>query len=421
MAATYENYVLSSWGLNVSTKTTLTDLTPSGSSNKVLVAVITAMDLTGSIPDVSSVTRDGNSFTEATLLRKSWSGNDLGNGKTWVFYLLDADIIGGASSITVTLNSAVDALHFGVFELSDAFQGAPVDFKFINEDGVVGSTGFDVNVDDTQTDSIIVSMLGMFNTAKPSGTTPTTVNAVNITIVGTANAINYPTDVRSSTFGLTSTTSEIFTRLASDFSTPADGFSALLDYFLMSVEIQDSAWIDSGAGIVPTNFCPYVSQGQVRKMVDTLTGLGHFNNEAIGVQMDGILPTGTNSFTVSNGSIILPKKSAVTHAGLPYKGTIKLLKQSDGSNFGTGQTKMRRIYLATIRVFRSLAFKIGFSDTELDTVPLGTPALPLLTQDLEKLPRPKWNKENQLLIVQDRPLPLFILAIIYKSEVEERG
>lgn len=156
-------------------------------------------------------------------------------------------------------------------------------------------------------------------------------------------------------------------------------------------------------------------------MVDTVDGLDHLEGETIQVQRDGILPTGSNAFVVASGEITLPEKAAVVHAGLPYTGKIKLLKQGDGSNFGTGQTKMRRIYLATVRLYRSLSFKIGISLDKLDQMVLGTPALPLLTGDYEKLPDTTWEKETQLHIVQDRPLPVFILAVIYKSEVEERG
>lgn len=172
--------------------------------------------------------------------------------------------------------------------------------------------------------------------------------------------------------------------------------------------------------ISPLNLCPYVSQGQVRKMVNNVTGLGHLNGETVFVQADGI-PADSKVYTVTAGTLdsALPKKAAVIHVGLKYKGRIKLLKSSDGNPQGTGQMKMRRIFLAGIRVFRSLGFKIGIDEDHLDPVILGKPALPLTTGDLDKLPNTKWKKDAQLTIIQDKPMPLFILALINQSEVED--
>lgn len=169
-----------------------------------------------------------------------------------------------------------------------------------------------------------------------------------------------------------------------------------------------------------TAYCAYVSSGQVRKMVTTITGLSHLNGEAIQVQVDGALPTGDNAFTVSGGSITLPAKAAVVHAGLPYQGTIQMLKTSDGSNIGTGQTKMRRVYLAALRITRSLGIKVGIDATHTDPIFDGTPALPLVSADQDKFPNTGWDQEVEFVIKQDLPLPAHILSIILRSEIEEK-
>jgi len=167
--------------------------------------------------------------------------------------------------------------------------------------------------------------------------------------------------------------------------------------------------------------CAYVSGGQVRKMVDTITGLDHLEGESIKAQVDGILPTGTNLFTVVSGSITLPDKAAVIHAGLPYEGKIQLLKASGGSAMGTGQTKMRRVYLSVTRFFKSLGLKVGLDEDNLSPIFDGTPALPLQTGDVEKFPKTNWGQEIEMVYKMEDPLPCFILAIMLRSEVEERG
>lgn len=81
--------------------------------------------------------------------------------------------------------------------------------------------------------------------------------------------------------------------------------------------------------------------------------------------------------------------------------------------------KKRRIYDVGFRVFRSLGnFKIGLDEDNLDPVVLGDPTLPLLTQDLKKRPKTKWDENSQLHIIVDTPIPVFILAVITSAEVE---
>ncbi len=178
-----------------------------------------------------------------------------------------------------------------------------------------------------------------------------------------------------------------------------------------------------------TGYCAYVEDGQARKMVTSITGLDHLEGEQIEVQTDGVLPKNsagnlvTNLFTVASGAITLNQKAAVVHAGLPYDGTIQLLKSSDGSVIGTGQTKMRRTYNAVVRLFKSLGLKVGPSDTAADLKPMfvGVPTLPLTTGDERKLPVANWDDETEMVFKMEDPLPCLILMVLLESEVEEKG
>jgi hypothetical protein len=168
------------------------------------------------------------------------------------------------------------------------------------------------------------------------------------------------------------------------------------------------------------DICEYVQGGQVRKMVTTISGLDHLEGEYVKAQTDGALPSGPNLFLVTSGDITLPEKAAVVHAGLPYDGTIRLLKSSDGSQVGTGQTKMRRVFLGVLRLYRSLGLKIGIDEDDLSPVFDTDPALPLYTGDQDKLPSTYHTKEAEVVIKQEDPLPAEILAVVLRSDVEEK-
>lgn len=245
----------------------------------------------------------------------------------------------------------------------------------------------------------------------------------------TTNLYLYIDDVLEETFNIstnaianTTRKLRIGARWVNSQSALHQGPSAWIDQVVWTVlSNPTTATVD---GTVSGAYCPYVSQGQVRKMVTNVTGLDHLNGEQVYVQADGV-PEESQDYTVSGGTLDndLPNPAAVIHVGLKYRGVVKLLKSSDGNPAGSGQMKMRRIFLAGIRVFRSLGMKIGLDEDHLDSVKLPDrvtvkPALPLFTGDIEKLPNTTWKKDAQLFIIQDKPMPLFILALINQSEVE---
>ena len=177
-----------------------------------------------------------------------------------------------------------------------------------------------------------------------------------------------------------------------------------------------------GDDIDGTAFTTYISGGEAREMVTALSGLTHLNGETVAVQVDGGLPAEAQTFTVAAGAITLPEKAAVSHVGLAYKGTLQLLKPGFEE-----QGRMMKIYLATIRLHRSLGLKIGLDEDNLSTIYFNTPnqpvghAPPLFTGDQEKIPTNTWRKENEIILRQSDPLPLNILAIIMRAEYETKN
>ena len=161
-----------------------------------------------------------------------------------------------------------------------------------------------------------------------------------------------------------------------------------------------------GVDIDGTGYTAYISGGEVRKMVDSVSGLDHLEGETVQVQMDGGVPD-TNSFTVSGGAITLPSKAAVVHAGLPYTPLMKTLRPEGGSQIGTAQGKVKRIPKMTVRFYKTLSCKIGTDDTQ-DSFTFDE----LFTGDKD-LPLPiGWEKDSRIVCTSSKPLPLAIIALM---------
>ena len=164
----------------------------------------------------------------------------------------------------------------------------------------------------------------------------------------------------------------------------------------------------------------YVSGGEARLMTDAVTGLSHLIGETVVCQVDGYIPS-TETYVVQAGGLLtLSAKAAVVHSGLPYEGTIQLLKLSDGSPKGTGQTQMRRIYKLTLRLDRSQGLSIGMIVGNLDALPYdvdGAASTDLHTGDISRPVDTTWDRADEILIKQTKPLPADILAIITESDV----
>jgi hypothetical protein len=182
---------------------------------------------------------------------------------------------------------------------------------------------------------------------------------------------------------------------------------------------------ENGDYIDTTLMGVYSSGGEARKMITAVSGLSHLEGETVSVTVDGAMPSKQQTYTVSGGAITLAEKAAVVTVGLPYIGTLVLLKLSDGMQ-PSGQTKSRRIYLSTLRVVQSLGFQIGQDIDHMTTKffrspndPLGK-APPLVTGDVEKYFDSWWDKETEVVIRQTQPLPLFILSLTLRSDVEDR-
>jgi hypothetical protein len=127
---------------------------------------------------------------------------------------------------------------------------------------------------------------------------------------------------------------------------------------------------------------------------------------------------------VSGGEIALDIAASVVHYGLPYTGTMQTMRFDAMLQDGTAQSKKKRISRMNVRVHESGPFKQGRDEDNLKPVSTTTMGAvvfgeisDLYTGDLEVGHDGQWEKEGRLVIVQDNPLPLTLLAIMPEVKV----
>lgn len=148
-----------------------------------------------------------------------------------------------------------------------------------------------------------------------------------------------------------------------------------------------------------------------------MRGLDHLEGESVSILADG---AATPASVVLNGSVTLSAAASVVHIGLGYTSKVQTQRIEAGSADGTSQGKIKRINRVTARLWRSLDMKVGSDESDLDTIsfrtsldPMGSP-VPLFSGDVEIAMPSGYDKDGHVMIVQDQPLPLTVLAIICK-------
>lgn len=395
--------------------------TPTGTNRVILLIMVGLSTDTDPVPDITSIVRNSLNFVEITSMGTTFdlSGDIYRKGRSWAFYMLDSAVGAGSGSTAFTMDSSVDALFVGWYGLVNAYQGEPYHKGVSSGYSDSGPTS-GLYLSDTQTGGLCLALNGLFNPAGGGAANPAFINlgVMDSPLAqATGGAKNVIANSGASDDGISSV----------DMGWTISGVSAPLDWFMPYLEVNTYDWTPPVA--VPEfanqSFCSYVQDGQIRKMVSTVSGLDHLEGEAIQVQMDGDVPRNeagkevSNVFTVSSGSITLPKKAAVVHSGLGYEGLIKLLKTNDGSQLNLGQTKMRRVFLAILRLRKTLGLSVGVDDSHLNDIFTNT-SQSLFSGDKKKLPQTTWKEDTEFVIKQTRPLPAYILAAILRSEVEEK-
>ncbi len=182
-----------------------------------------------------------------------------------------------------------------------------------------------------------------------------------------------------------------------------------------SFELTDLSDVD----IDSTSYGEYEEGGEIRKCVNSVSGLDHLEGETVRVCVDGKTH---NDCVVASGAITLDDYYSQVAAGLPYKSTMETndLEVAPGEGSSTG--KQKRVTAAVVNLYRSGECAVGTS-TKTDTLSISRAAslpedqaTPLYTGP-KRIPFPAgWDTVRKVVVESDNCLNLHILSVT--SELE---
>lgn len=178
------------------------------------------------------------------------------------------------------------------------------------------------------------------------------------------------------------------------------------------------------SGTDGTGFSAYVSGGEVRKYVTTISGYNHLIGETVSILADGAVQP--DVVVSAAGKITLSTRAATVQIGLGYNSDGELLRLEAGAADGTALGKTRRIHRIGLMLHRSLGLQIGMSFDELDTLTFRTSADPmtrapsLFSGITSETLGADYDFENQFCFRQNQPLPSTILAVMPMLHTQDR-
>ena len=157
--------------------------------------------------------------------------------------------------------------------------------------------------------------------------------------------------------------------------------------------------------------------------VTVISGLDHLEGKSVDILADGAVHPAQ---VVSGGDVTLDDPAGKVQAGLNYISTIETLKIEAGAVRGTAIGQTKRVNGITLVLLDSLGAKVGPNEANLDVVPFrstGDPmdkATPLFSGERSIPIGSAFDTDARMVIRQDLPLPLTVLAIAMSVTTHER-
>ena len=188
-------------------------------------------------------------------------------------------------------------------------------------------------------------------------------------------------------------------------------------------ELQDL----SSVNVDTTGFTAYSSGGEVRKMVTSVSNLGHLEGETVQILLDGAVHPDK---VVSSSSVTFDRPGAKARIGLKYVYEGETQRFTGGGTQGTDQGELANIKRCVIRLQNTLGLQVGTGPNptgdNLERLLFREPedpmdqSPPLFSGDKD-IPVPGgWGRVPTIYFRQDQPLPATVLSIMPRVESGNR-
>lgn len=146
------------------------------------------------------------------------------------------------------------------------------------------------------------------------------------------------------------------------------------------------------------------------------TGIGHLEGKSVAVKADGVY---MGLFTVTGGTITLPRNAFAVEIGLNFSNSVTLLRPEIQSGDGSTQGNPQRVHEVSLLLAETIGAKINgdvvafrqFGPDLLD-VP------PEQFSGFKRAGLTEWTRgDEQITITQDEPYPFNLLAVVRKITV----
>lgn len=150
----------------------------------------------------------------------------------------------------------------------------------------------------------------------------------------------------------------------------------------------------------------------------TISSINHLEGETVSILADGASHADK---TVTDGKITLDRSASKVHLGYNYTSLVQTLRLEAGADDGIAQGKIKRIHGATVRFLDTVGAEVGTDTTNLDRIPFRSSANPmnqalsLFTGDKEISFPSGYDNDSKVMVRQNQPLPMTILAIMRRS------
>jgi len=148
--------------------------------------------------------------------------------------------------------------------------------------------------------------------------------------------------------------------------------------------------------------------------VTTIGGLSHLEGQTVSVLANGATHP---NVTVSSGQITLARSSTKVKVGLPYTSLLQTMRIDAGAQNGTSQSKTKRIYEITARLYESIGIEVGPDLNNMERIPFRSSAnamnsgISVFTGDKEIEFRGNYETDGFIFVRQTQPLPLTVLSL----------